>query len=82
MVSVLVHISNEDPVMGEMDALPALSDTIILVKNPRRRDGKDIHYLEANVSSVMWPLARINFIELIPSSQEEEIISFVREKGN
>jgi hypothetical protein len=79
MPSVLIHIANEDPVMGEVDALPALTDTLIVVKNPRRRDGKDLHYLEANVSTVMWPVWRINFIEIVPSSQDEEIISFVRE---
>jgi hypothetical protein len=79
MPSVLVHLQNEDPVLGEMDSLPGLSDTLIIVKNPRRRDGKDLHYLEINVSTVMWPVARVNYIELIPSGEEEEIISFVRE---
>lgn len=79
MPSVLVHLQNEDPVLGEMEALPGLSDTLIMVKNPRRRDGKDLHYLEANVSSVMWPVSRVNFIEVIPTGEEEEIISFIRE---
>ena len=79
MPSVLVHLQNEDPVMGEMDSLPGLSDTLIVVKNPRRRDGKDLHYLEANVSTVMWPVSRVNFIEIIPSGEEEDIISFIRE---
>lgn len=81
MVSVLVHIQNEDPVLGEMEALPEVNDTLVILKNPRRKDGKDIAYLEANVSTVMWPITRINFIEVMPSSEEEEIISFVREKG-
>lgn len=79
MPNVLVHLQNEDPVLGEMDALPSLSDTMIIIKHPRRRDGKDLHYLEANVSTVIWPVSRVNFIEVIPSGEEEEIISFVRE---
>jgi len=79
MPSVLIHLLNEDPVLGEMDTLPGLADTLIVVKNPRRRDGKDLHYLEVNVSSVYWPVARVNFIEVMPSGEEEEIISFVRE---
>ena len=79
MPSVIVHIQNEDPVLGEIEALPGVSDTMIAVKNPRRRDGKDIHYLEANVSIVIWPITRINFIEVIPTGDEEEIISFIRE---
>lgn len=81
MVSVLVHIHNEDPVLGEMDALPGVTDTLVIVKNPRRKDGKDVQYLEANVSTVIWPLTRVTFIEVMPSNEEEDIISFVREKG-
>lgn len=79
MPLVLIHINNEDPVLGEMDKLPAPNDLLLYVKNPRRRDGKDLHYLEANVSEVVWPVSRINFIEIIPTGDEEEIITFVRE---
>jgi hypothetical protein len=79
MLNVLVHIQNEDPVLGEMDALPGLSDTLIVIRNPRRKDGKDLHYLEANVSTVIWPLTRINYIEVMPTGDEDEIISFVRD---
>lgn len=79
MPSILIHISNEDPVLGEIDVLPAPTDVLLTVKNPRRKDGKDLHYIEANVSTVLWPITRINFIEVIPTGEEEEIISFVRE---
>ena len=79
MPTVLVHILNEDPVLGEVDALPAGGDNMIIIKNPRRRDGKDVQYLELNVSTVIWPMHRVNFIEIMPTGEEEEIISFVRE---
>jgi hypothetical protein len=78
MPSIIVHVSNEDPVLGEVDALPSLTDTFVMVKNPRRRDGKDLPYLDANVSTVFWPISRINYIEVVPTSEEEEIITFVR----
>ena len=79
MQSILVHISNEDPVLGEVDNLPGVTDQLIKIKNPRRRDGKDLHYLQANVTEVIWPLARVTFIEIIPSDQEDEINGFFRE---
>jgi hypothetical protein len=79
MPLVLIHINNEDPVLGEMDNLPAANDVLLYVKNPRRRDGKDLPYLEVNVSTVVWPVSRINFIEIMPGNEEEEIITFVRE---
>lgn len=79
MPTILLHINNEDPVLGEVDNLPAPTDLLVIVKNPRRRDGKDLPYLEANVSVVMWPTNRVNFIEIIPTGEEEEIITFIRE---
>lgn len=79
MPTILVHLNNDDPVLGEIDALPAVTDLIITIKNPRRRDGKDLHYLEPNVSTVLWPMSRVNFIEVLPTGEEEEIISFIRE---
>ena len=79
MPTVLIHISNEDPILGEVESLPTTNDQSIKVKNPRRRDGKDLHYLQANVTQVIWPMGRISFIEIIPGDQEEQIIGFVRE---
>ncbi len=79
MPTVLIHIANEDPVVGEIETLPGPTDMLITVKHPRRKDGKDIHYLDANVNTVIWPLSRITFIEVMPGVEEEEIISFVRE---
>lgn len=78
-ITVLIHVSNEDPVIGEIDELPAPTDNSITVNNPRRRDGKDLPYLEGNVVTVVWPLHRINFIEMLPSHEDEKLIGFVRE---
>lgn len=78
-ISVLVHLSGEDPVLGEMEELPASADTNITVNNPRRRDEKDLPYLMETVVSVIWPMHRIHFIEILPTRDEEELIGFVRE---
>jgi hypothetical protein len=79
MPNVIIHIQNDDPVLGELDALPAVTDQMVIVKNPRRKDGKDIGYIDPKVMTVIWPLSKITFIEVLPSGEEEEIISFVRE---
>lgn len=78
-VTVLIHVLNEDPILGEMDDLPARDDTAIKVNNPRRRDGKDLHYVQASVVTVIWPMHRVAFIEILPSEEEEKLIGFVRE---
>jgi hypothetical protein len=79
MPVIILHMLNEDPVVGDIETLPQKTDTLIYIKNPRRRDGKDLPYLEPNVNTAAWPVNRLSFIEVLPGSEEEEIISFVRE---
>lgn len=77
--TVLIHLTGEDPVLGEVDELPAPTDTAVTVNNPRRRDGKDLPYIDGNVVTVMWPMHRVTFMEILPTADEEELIGFVRE---
>lgn len=77
--TVILHIMGETSVTGEVDELPKSTDTIILLTNPRQKDGKDLHYLDNNVTKVIWALAKVNFIEILESAEEEKIIGFVRE---
>ena len=79
-ISVILHISGEEPIIGEIDEMPIPSDNILIVKNPRKRDGKDLSYIAADeINSVVWPWDKINFLEILPTEEEEEIIGFVRE---
>jgi len=59
--------------------LPGTTDTIIILKNPRKRDGKDLHYLEPEITTILLPIARASFIEVMTTREEDEIITFVRE---
>lgn len=79
MPTLLIHVTNDDPVLCEVDDLPSPTDQIMVLKNPRRKDGKDLPFIEANVTTLIWPLGRVTFIEVMPSGEEEEIITFVRE---
>lgn len=65
--------------MGEVDDLPKPSDQLIQLKNPRRKDGKDLQHIENNVTLIIFPTNRLSFIEVLPSEEEESIITFVRE---
>ncbi len=79
MQSVIVHIANEDAIVCEIEELPNPQDISILVHNLRRRDGMDVHYLDEDVTSVIFPLHRINFIQVLPSAEISEVVGFVRE---
>ena len=76
---MIIHLHNADPVVGDVDELPEATDNMIIVNNPRRLDGKDLHYLAEETVTVYWPLERVNFMEIIADIEEEEIIGFVRE---
>ena len=77
--TVILHVTGEAAIAGEVEELPKPADTNITVSNPRQRDGKDLHYLEHNVVKVIWPLSKLNLIEVLASEEEEKIIGFVRE---
>jgi hypothetical protein len=77
--SIILHLTGEPSILGEVEELPKPSDTLITVSNPRLRDGKDIHYLEHNVVKVIWPVDKITLIEVLESEDEEHLIGFVRE---
>jgi len=79
MPTVIVHIQGEEAVLGELDEIPNLNDNLIILKHPRKKDGKDLAYLDPNVNVVIWPMNKINFIEVLPAGEDDEIISFVRE---
>ena len=77
--TVLLHLSGEEAIAGEVDELPKAADTVITVTNPRRRDGKDLHYIDSRAVKIIWPLDKISFIEILSGEESEQVISFVRE---
>ncbi|MEM8859731.1 MAG: hypothetical protein AAGD96_15500 [Chloroflexota bacterium] len=79
MFSIIVHINNEQPVLGEVEKLPTENATIVTLQNPRRRDGQEVHYLDEETSTVIFPFHRINFIQVMPSAEADDVIGFVRE---
>lgn len=78
--TVIVHLNNEDPVVGEVEQLPAPTDTLLTLHNPRRRDGKDVPYISVGILTVILPLRQITFIEVSSGEGEEQIITFVRDE--
>lgn len=77
--TVILHVAGEASIAGEIEDLPKPTDTIIVVSNPRQKDGKDLHYIDNNVVKVIWPMSKISFIEIMESTEEDKIIGFVRD---
>jgi hypothetical protein len=76
---VLIHVSGEEAVAGEVDEMPKPTDNVITVTNPRRKDGKELQNIDSRAVKVIYPLAKINFIEVLGSEEDNQIIGFVRE---
>jgi len=77
--TVLVHILNEDAVVGEVERIPEPTDQVLIVSNLRLRDGRSVSYLLPETDMVVYPWTRIHCVEILPSEEEEEVISFIRE---
>ncbi len=79
-ITLILHIASEEPIVGEVEHMPTSADTAIILQNPRRRDGKDMPNLTgANVTTVIFPMNRMTFVEVVPSEEEEKIFGVVRE---
>lgn len=79
-ITVVVHIHNSDPIVGEIEEMPDVAAQYITLTNPRARDGKSIMYIDAQATRVVFPWSRISFLETMPSDEEEaEIESFFRD---
>ncbi len=78
--TVLIHVLNEESVVGEVENLPEPSDQVLIVSNLRYRDGRDVSYILPETDTVIYPWARIHCVEIMPSEEEEkEIVTFIRE---
>jgi len=77
--TVMIHVLNEDAVVGEVDQIPDPGDQVIVVSNVRRRDGRDVSYVLPETNTVIYPWTRVHCVEVLPSEAEKEIVSFIRE---
>lgn len=77
--SVILHLINDDPIIGEIDELPNFADQFMIVHDPRRRDGKKLSNLNDDVTTVIFPWHRIDFVQVLPVADIENVIGFVRE---
>jgi hypothetical protein len=75
----LIHLLDEDPILGELESTPNPAASFITVLNPRRRDGRPAPFLESNVEKVLFAWHRISYIQMLPEIDLEQVIGFVRE---
>ncbi len=78
--SVLIHIKNEESVVGEIEEIPSPADQVLVVSNVRYRDGRNLTYILPETNTVIYPWSIIHCLEIMPGEDErEDIVSFIRE---
>jgi hypothetical protein len=78
--TVIIHLTNQDPILAEVEDLENLDGPVLECMNPRARDGKQLHYITPEATSFLFPWHRITFIELMPSETERgEVVEFFRD---
>lgn len=71
MISLLLHIQNSEPIKVDVDEMPSPGDSVIVGRNPRERSDKELTIFDEGVVTVMFPIWRINYIQVLPSVDEE-----------
>ncbi len=72
MPTIVVHIANQEPVKGEVEELSKPTDTVIILRNPRSREEKDVRWVDEGVREVIIPWWRVNYVQVIPEDEEQE----------
>lgn len=71
MISLLLHVQNSEPIKVDVDEMPDPKDYVIIGRNPRERSDKELNIFDEGVTTVIFPIWRINYIQVLPSVDEE-----------
>jgi hypothetical protein len=61
---VVIHLMNEQPLLADIEALPAPSDVAFVCTNLRTMNGKRPVFVDRMESTFVFPYSQIRFIEV------------------
>lgn len=73
--SVIVHMTNDEPIEGEMDEMPPSTATLISIKNPRKRGNRDLEWLDHHTNILMVAVTHLISIEIAPARAEQDLVT-------
>lgn len=79
MPALFFHMADGEPFVGDVEELPDPTSIYVLVEHPRQRDNKDLRMLLDGVNKILVPWHRINYIEVMPSDEDEDVFTIYRE---
>jgi hypothetical protein len=80
-IRVIVHVTNEDPFVADIEAMPSEAATSIFVRNPRTREGRPVPWSSGPTKGFLFPMTRIAYLAF-PISDEDvsDLELFYRDK--
>jgi len=69
--NVVIHITNEQPLLADLFAMPTAADVALICTNLRTMNGQRPVFVDAVESTFVFPMATIRFVELPPGSSGE-----------
>jgi hypothetical protein len=72
MITLQVHIVNQEPIKLDVEELPSLSDVAIIGSNPRDRTEREVNWIDDGVNTIIIPWSRISLIQILPDRDAEE----------
>ena len=68
--NVVIHITNEQPILADVFELPTPSDVSLVCTNVRMLDGKKPIFIDNIKSVFVLPYVTLRFIEMLPGSTD------------
>ena len=66
--NAVIHISNEQPLLADLYAMPVSTDASLVCTNIRMLDGKKPIFIDHATSVFVFPYLHIRFIEIMPGA--------------
>lgn len=64
-LTAIIHTQGEDAFAADLDEVPNPNHTFVLLRNMRKKDGKQLAYLADDTKTVLYAWHKITFMELI-----------------
>jgi hypothetical protein len=68
--NVVIHITNEQPLLADLFELPTAADVSLVCTNVRMLDGKKPIFIDHSKSVFLFPYLNLRFIEMVPGSTD------------
>jgi hypothetical protein len=62
--NVVIHVSNEQPLLADLYGLPSSADVGLVCTNVRMLDGKRPIFIDASSSTFFFPYLHLRFLEI------------------